>query len=55
MTDIIGDTELAPAVTYGGVQDRPGDVNHPDNLGQIPNSTDPSAGTLAPAPEPYED
>ena len=44
------DTNLTPApdavptvVTYGGVQDRPGDVNHPDNLATATTSTDPAA------------
>ena len=37
-------TTANPAVvTYGGVQDRPNDVNHPDNLAAAANSTDPSA------------
>ena len=48
------DTNLTPApdaapvtVTYGGVQDRPGDVNHPDNLATPATSTDPAAGKHA--------
>lgn len=37
-------TSATPAtVTYGGVQDRPGDVNHPDNLAPVGVSTDPAA------------
>lgn len=34
-------------VTYGGVQDRPNDVNHPDNLAAAATSTDPAAGSHA--------
>ena len=41
--------ETAPAVvTYGGVQDRPNDVNHPDNLAAAANSTDPAATHAVP-------
>lgn len=36
-------TATAAHVTYGGVNDRPDDVNHPDNLEAAANSTDPSA------------
>lgn len=32
-------------VIYGGVQDRPDDVNHPDNLPLTNPSSDPSQGT----------
>ena len=48
----MSDTNLTPApdavpvtVTYGGVQDRPGDVNHPDNLAPVGTSTDPATPT----------
>ena len=36
------DAPAAP-VTYGGVNDRPDDVNHPDNLAAAASSTDPAA------------
>jgi hypothetical protein len=42
MSDTTGTPEY---VTYGGVQDRLEDVNHPDNLEAAPVSTDPSAPT----------
>ena len=32
--------------TYGGVQDRPDDVNHPDNVATEATSTDPSAAPV---------
>lgn len=38
-------TKTEPAlgyVTYGGVNDRPDDVNHPDNLEAAANNTDPA-------------
>jgi len=46
-TNTTPDTTTPATVTYGGVQDRPGDVNHPDNLTPAPTSTDPSAGKHA--------
>lgn len=51
MSDTSGtnnNTSATPVtVTYGGVQDRPGDVNHPDNLAPVGVSTDPAAPTGA--------
>ena len=44
-------TETTPTlgyVTYGGVNDRPDDVNHPDNLEAAAASTDPAAVKTVP-------
>ena len=49
------ETGTPPTITYGGVQDRPGDVNHPDNLGVTPNSTDPAAVAVTPNTAPPSD
>lgn len=40
------DTTTPATVTYGGVQDRPQDVNHPDNLTPVGTSTDPAAANV---------
>lgn len=56
MSDTTNTSPETPAtpvtVTYGGVQDRPGDVNHPDNLAPVGVSTDPAAPTGAHAAAP---
>lgn len=43
MSDHTAETTTPGYVTYGGVQDRLDDVNHPDNLEAAANSTDPAA------------
>ena len=43
MSDTNQTSTTSNYVTYGGVQDRPDDVNHPDNLETAATSTDPAA------------
>ena len=45
MSDTTNTTpETVGYVTYGGVNGRPDDVNHPDKLEATATSTDPAAG-----------
>ena len=48
MSDTNEPTTTPGYVTYGGVNDRPDDVNHPDNLEAAANSTDPAAVKTVP-------
>ena len=48
MSDHAEPTLTPGYVTYGGVNDRPDDVNHPDNLEAAATSTDPAAVKTVP-------